>query len=234
LNQLKNYLFYEDDWATIYCGNCFKILPKIPKTNTAIVTDPPYGTGFDFTKKRKGRKTGLNWATENNADKDREWSPMIGDTSILDPTSFLEFKEVILWGGNNYPGLHPSRGWLVWDKRKDSTQDNHGDAELAYTNLDMPIRIHRQIWRGIVREGDENLSRTSKFHPTQKPVALMRWCIQFVTAQIIFDPFMGSGTTCVAAKSLNRKSIGIEIEPKYCEIAVKRLRQEVFDFRKLT
>lgn len=230
--QLSDYLFYHDEWATIYCGNCQEILPLIPKENTAIITDPPYGTGFDFSKKRKGRTRGLNWVAGNSADKNREWSTMIGNKSKPDLKIFLQFKEVILWGGNNYVDLPPSRGWLIWDKRIDMASDNHGDAELAWSNMDMPIRIHRQIWRGIVREGEENLSRQWKYHPAQKPLRLMRWCISFCKSSFILDPYAGSGSTCVAAKSLNRRSIAIEIDPQYCEIIKRRLRQEIFDFSK--
>jgi DNA modification methylase len=144
---------------------------------------------------------------------DRKWSNIIGDDSPLDITPLLRFPEIIIWGANNFTNLLPSRGWLIWDKRRDQTSDNHGDAELAWSNIDMPIRIHRQIWRGIVREGEENLSRQYKYHPTQKPVRLMRWCISFVKSSIIIDPYAGSASTCLAAKSLNWCSIAIEIDP---------------------
>ena len=132
--------------------------------------------------------------------------------------------QVILWGGNNYVGLPPTRFWLVWDKRRDTTADHHGDCELAWTNLDSVIRCHRQLWRGIVREGEENVVNGDKHHPTQKPLELMKFCAR-MTSGTILDPFMGSGTTGVAAVRLGRAFIGIEIEPKYFDIACRRISE---------
>ncbi len=205
----------------LYLGDCREILPTLGKVD-AVVTDPPYGIDFDFGRERKGRKTGLSWGAAGG-DIQRDWSRIIGDNVTFDPAPFLAFDEVILWGGNNYPGLPPSRCWLIWDKRRDTTPDHHGDAEIAWTNLNTVIRVHRQLWRGIVREGQENVALSPKFHPTQKPLALMEWSLGFVDGHTILDPFMGSGTTGVACVKLGRKFIGIEIEEKYFDIACKRI-----------
>jgi site-specific DNA-methyltransferase (adenine-specific) len=207
--------------CTLYLCDCLEILPTLGNVD-ACITDPPYGIGFRWTGARRGgRRYGLVWAQKSN-DRQPDWRNIAGDDRPFDPTPWLQFPQVILWGGNNYDGMPSARRWLVWDKRRDMTPDHHGDAELAWTNLDGVIRIHRQVWRGIVREGAENVANSVKHHPTQKPVALMEWCIG-MTAGLVFDPFMGSGTTGVACVKLGRRFIGIEIEPKYFDIACRRI-----------
>lgn len=209
--------------CTLYEGDCREIdLPR----HAAIVSDPPYGIDFDFGRERKGRKSGLSWGI-SGGDIQRGWSKIVGDNTTFDPSPWLSYKHVILWGANNYPNMPPARCWLVWDKRRDTTPDHHGDAELAWTSLDGVIRVHRQMWRGIVREGEENVALQSKHHPTQKPVALMRWCIKQLPddGTLIIDPFMGSGTTGVAAARLGRAFVGIESEPRYFDIACRRIEQ---------
>lgn len=130
----------------------------------------------------------------------------------------------IIWGGNYYP-LPPSRGWLAWCK-PDSVA-TMGSIELAWTSKDMPAK------HLIYSIAATNKERNG--HPTQKPLAVMKWCISFVPeARTILDPFAGSGTTLVAAKDLGRNAIGIEINESYCEIAVKRLAQSVFNFENTT
>jgi site-specific DNA-methyltransferase (adenine-specific) len=206
----------------LWLGDCYEILPTLPKVD-ACVTDPPYGIDFDFGQVRKGRAAGLAWGV-SGANIQRDWSRIKGDDKPFDAGMWTQFPQAILWGGNNYAGMPPARCWLVWDKRRETTPDHHGDAELAWTNIDSVIRVHRQVWRGIVREGEENVANSDKHHPTQKPLALMRWCVRMTTGTV-FDPFMGSGTTGVACVKLGRKFIGIEIEPKYFDIACRRIEQ---------
>lgn len=133
---------------------------------------------------------------------------------------FVSSQKQIVWGGNYY-ALPPSRGWLVWYKR--DAPPSLADAELAWTSIDMNTQLFD--WP-IAASNSERVG-----HPTQKPVALMRWAIRCAgECGSILDPFMGSGTTLRAAKDLGRKAIGIEIEERYCEIAANRLRQEVLTF----
>jgi site-specific DNA-methyltransferase (adenine-specific) len=89
--------------------------------------------------------------------------------------------------------------------------------------------MFRREWGGGGTLARENGAKTRSMHPNQKPIALMRWCIEKCPPGTVLDPYMGSGTTIRAAKDLGRKAIGIEIEERYCEIAAKRLAQGVLD-----
>jgi site-specific DNA-methyltransferase (adenine-specific)/modification methylase len=184
------------------------------------IADPPYGIGYVH-----GQGGGSAARSTSFADV-----AILGDMAPFDPAPWLRFNRVVLWGANHYADKLPSSaGWLVWDKRDGMKGNDQSDCELAWTNWLTTARIHRQAWNGMITTGEQRGKR--RVHPTQKPVELMAWCIAFDDSNgTILDPFMGSGTTLVAAKQLNRCAIGIEIEEKYCEIAAKRLSQEVFDF----
>jgi site-specific DNA-methyltransferase (adenine-specific) len=212
----------------IYCADSKShILPPAD----LLLTDPPYGIGFKFRNKRGGR-AGLDWGSSKNGDHNPDWMMVQGDEKPFDPGSLLKYENLVIWGANNFADKLPSsRGWLVWDKLGNKKPCDFGDCELAWTSKNMSIRIWRQLWRGIVREGRENVVNGPKVHPCQKPVELMKWCINFFPeSNIILDPYMGSGSTLIAAKELGKKFIGIEISEEYCAIAVKRLRQGVLDF----
>lgn len=192
--------------ATLYHGDCREILPTLPKVD-AIVTDPPYGLGEKWNG--GGGSKNSSWRFDPSEAKtwDMEapnWMPELA--SIAD--------EVIIWGGN-YFAMSPSRCWLVWDKKQNDSWTT-GQCELAWTNLDRPVRAFRFAQCEQVNEG-------KKEHPTQKPLALMEWCFKWVSGQLVLDPFMGSGTTGVACINLGRSFIGIERERKYFEIACERI-----------
>lgn len=199
--------YYQDDAVTIYHGDCRELLPNIEAD--VLITDPPYGIGDRWAK---SRMIGRNGAP-------RLWGQ--GETwdAVAADLSHLPALPSIIWGGN-YFGLPAARGWLVWDKVQTFTG---ADAELAWTNLDMPVRVFRMARVAAYT----NRTDGPKSHPTEKPIELMRWCVAFTPPGVILDPFMGSGTTLRAAKDLGRKAIGIEIEERYCEIAANRCRQEV-------
>jgi DNA modification methylase len=123
--------------------------------------------------------------------------------------------------------MPPSPCWLVCDK------DNSGDfadCELAWTNFNSAVRKFLWRWNGMLQE--PNAPKETRYHPTQKPQGLFSEILGKYSKEgkLVLDPFLGSGTTCYCAKKLNRYSIGIEIEEKYCEIAAKRCMQESFEF----
>lgn len=192
--------------ATLYLGDCREILPTLPKVD-AVVTDPPYGLG---DKWQGGGGSGGKSAWKFHPSEAMAWDGATSDGVV----ELSSHPECIIWGGNYYP-LPPARGWFVWDKKQPDTWTT-GQCELAWTNLDRPIRAFRMAQCELANEGE-------KHHPTQKPIALMKWCLKWLKAQTILDPFMGSGTTGVAAVQMGRKFIGIEREHKYFEIACKRI-----------
>lgn len=160
--------------------------------------------------------------------KTKDYPQVIGDDKQFDPSFLLNFnKPTILWGANYFCTKLPiSSGWLVWDKERSDDLDQ-STCELAWTNCVKGVRRLRWLWNGALRASHEEL-----VHPTQKAEAVMKWCIALSqTTGTVLDPYMGGGTTLVAAKHLNRKAIGIELEEKYCEIAAKRLQQSVMEMQ---
>ncbi len=188
----------------LICGDCLEIMPTLGKVD-AVVTDPPYGIA-DVWKGGGGH----GWKPT----KERPQERYVWDASAPQKTIDLLLKigkTQIIWGGN-YFNLPTSRGWLIWVKPERGF--SMSEAELAWTNIDMPMRVYE------CRRSDPD-----REHPTQKPLTLMRWVIENYTKQgnTILDPFMGSGTTGVACMQLNRNFIGIEFDPGYFEIAKKRI-----------
>ena len=202
--------------ATLYLGDCLEILPTLGKVD-AVVTDPPYGIGVDQAMHRAGgTKYGLSLARK------REYAPTDWDSAPPTEETIRLIcsmaRHQIIFGGN-YFGLPASRCWLVWDKVNGGNA--FADCELAWTNLDKPVRRIEWMWNGMLRKGREERND----HPTQKPVGVMKWCIEQLPSDCstILDPFMGSGTTGVACARLGRKFIGIEIEERYFSIACRRI-----------
>jgi len=185
--------------ATLYLGDCREILPTLGKVD-AVVTDPPYGIGMDGGKIGKSVYEKMDW--------DKEAPDLTAILSLQVPT--------VIWGGNYFP-LPPNALWLVWDKKNDPT--TFADCELAWTNISGAIRIFRWLWSGPYQQ-----KREERWHPTQKPLALMEWCLGFVPG-LVLDPFMGSGTTGVACAKKVRPFVGIEREPSYFDIACRRIER---------
>jgi DNA modification methylase len=185
--------------CTLILGDCSEMPPH---DVGAVVTDPPYGIGMD------GGEIGK--AVYEKKDWDGQAADIGGILALSVPT--------IIWGGNYFP-LPPSGRWLVWDKKNDPT--TFADCELAWTNIPGAVRVFRWLWSGSYQQ-----KREERFHPTQKPLALMEWCLGFIPPDLtVFDGFMGSGTTGVAAARLGRKFVGVEIDPGYFEIACERVRK---------
>jgi len=192
-------IYYSDELVTIYHGDCRDILPTLPKVDL-VLTDPPYGIGANKQTLGTGKKEfyrGGNW--------DAERTPLV---NMLPDIA----GEVVVWGGNYYTDmLEPTNDWLIWHKKNDGL--SFSECEVAWSNLGCQMRHISHHWGG-----------ECKVHPTEKPLAVIVWAMSYSkTEGLVFDPFMGSGTTLRAAKNLGRKAIGIEIEEKYCEIAAKRM-----------
>jgi DNA modification methylase len=183
-----------------------------------VFTDPPYGVsivkdgmvGADFGVAKKGK-----------------YHQVEGDgTTDVAHEAIAVFRELdvptqIVWGGNYFADQLPAGScWIIWDKRAETGIVNtFADCEIAWTNQSSPARIYRQLWNGMIREGESE----KRVHPTQKPIALAEWCFEnYGDPQNILDPFLGSGTTLIAAEKTNRKCYGLEIDPIYCDVIVKR------------
>lgn len=220
--------YYEEAGIQIFHGDCREILPRMPQCDL-LCTDPPYGIGE--AKKNHQSRGGRPYKGSNGKPiPGNDYGPPLEWDNATPPRWLLEqaidkARHAILFGGNYY-GLEPSSCWLVWDK--DNGANDFADCELAWTNLKKAVRRLRFRWQGMLQE-HMGADKEPHFHPTQKPLAVMTWAIQQAPddCAVILDPWMGSGTTLRAAKDLGRKAIGIEIEERYCEIAVNRLRQGV-------
>ena len=194
--------YYDEGGITIYHADCRDILPHLPKVDL-VLTDPPYGLGSKLEGGNWGQRVGLASA----------WDVLFDDVDLI----LKSGTNTIIWGGNYYQ-LPLTRCWLGWIKR--DAVPTVASLELAWTSFDAPSKY---IDCTIAQTNPERNG-----HPTIKPYKVMQWCIRQANQEgTILDPFMGSGTTLVAAKDLGRRAIGIEIEEKYCEIAVRRLAQEV-------
>ena len=217
--------------CTLYLANCLDVLAEIGcGTVDAVVSDPPYGINFDCSKKRT-RKSALSMGVTPLAD--RRWRKINGDNKPFDPSPWIRYRKVILWGANHYADKLPPSSvptcWLVWDKKIDTTPDNFSDCELAWTNLPGVVKKFSHLWRGMVRAGKENISKGPKLHPFQKPEALMMSCLALCKLDlgaVVLDPYMGSGTTGVACIKNGFNFIGIDNDEEHFEVAVKRIQME--------
>jgi DNA modification methylase len=205
--------YYEHKGITIYHGDCLEIIPELEAVDLCL-TDPPYGIGAYKT----GTMGGGVLAKQSSYDK-TDWDSKPIDFNLLWKLLSLG-KYACCFGGNYYP-VPPASCWLVWDK--ENGRNNFADCELAWTNYGRAARLIKHQWNGMLRKNKE-----PRYHPTQKPLDVIAWAIGLAPKHTtILDPFMGSGTTLRAAKNLGLNATGIELEEKYCEIAARRLQQEV-------
>lgn len=208
-------------------GDCLEVMKTFAdKSFDLVLTDPPYGLDYAKSENHKQGKFGK----QSSFHEDSEW-----DSSIPPKEYFGEIfrvsKNQIVWGGQYFTQfLPPKRCWIVWDKVNDDFY-SLPDGDLAWTSFDSRIRFFRRphgMDKGFMTKRENG---GGNFHPTQKPKELMKWCIETykdrdIGSFTILDPFMGSGTTLLAAKELGYSATGIEISEKYCEIARSRLAQE--------
>lgn len=199
--------------AELWLGRCEDVLPGLTGIDS-LVTDPPYGIAYRTTYGRRRLPNG-KWMEA------AAFAPVIGDDAAFDPAALLGFRSIILWGANHYADRLPAASqWLVWDKRGPVIPARaQADCELAWTNIGGPARMIRHVWDGMVKDSERGESRA---HPTQKPIAVMEWCLRF-TDGTVCDPYMGSGTTGIAALKLGRPFIGIEVDEQHFATACRRI-----------
>jgi site-specific DNA-methyltransferase (adenine-specific) len=191
-------------------GDCREIMPTLVRVD-AVVTDPPYGIGYVH-------------GAEKGKFASKLLAPIIGDDKPFDPSPFLRFP-CLMWGANHFAARLPGGGrWIVWDKRDGIGSNDHSDIEIGW--ISGPRRADRiisHLWNGWAKASERGVPRV---HPTQKPISVMRWCLELMAdAETILDPFMGSGTTLVACAKMGRKGIGIELDPGYFDSACRRVEQ---------
>jgi DNA modification methylase len=194
--------------ATLYLGDCRDVLPSLEPVSS-IVTDPPYGIGRDGQKRTTGGNGG------RKAYDFKGWDAERPEREIFDALLNLS-DDIIIWGGNYFADILPATGkWLVWDKGQ---RINQSDGELAWTSHPGALRIKVLNRVELMTDGAE--------HPTQKPVRLMKWCLaQTRNDGAVLDPFMGSGSTGVAAVTMGRDFIGIERDADHFAVACRRITE---------
>lgn len=188
--------------CTLYLGDCRDVLSTLGPVD-AVVTDPPYG--IDFTQRTTGAK-------------------IHGDDQDFDPAPFLALTdECLFWGAENFAQRLPRGRWLVWIKRavEMAAPKSYGDCEIAWLSTPGCVKAMRHISDGCIRQGAEH--GIVRQHPSQKPIAIMDWCLTFISGETILDPFMGSGTTGMACARSGRRFVGIEIDPDHFNVACLRI-----------
>lgn len=192
----------------IYLGDCLELMKQIPdKSIDCVITDPPYGIGEDGGKFRDRKGGGHRVLEKISWDKETPSKEYFNEILRIS-------KNQIIFGGNYFTDKLPvSRGWIYWDKLMGG---DFSDGELAWTSFDRVLKKYTLCNK-----------MGGKEHPTQKPIELLKWILKNYTNEndLILDPFLGSGTTAIACYDLKRRYIGIEKEPKYYDIAKKRIEQ---------
>ena len=212
--------YYQDEKSgiTIYHGDCLQIMKEFPNKHFDLcLTDPPYG--FLNGSKSFGSGKGKSMAKPRKFNID--WDKPIDKTYFEE--IFRLSKNQIIFGFEHFNSLLPtSRGIYCWDKKRPQGTD-YSEFELIWTSFNKRTEFIRYTWHGMIRQGKDKIK-----HPTQKPEEIIKRLLEKHSNQsdLILDPFMGSGTTLVAAYKLGRKAVGIEISEAYCKIAVKRIKKE--------
>jgi site-specific DNA-methyltransferase (adenine-specific)/modification methylase len=208
--------------ATLYLGDCREIAPTLARP-AAVISDPPYGQNYGSAVRRFSRWNDAHLAREV------EMLPAIaGDDEPFQPAPWLDAAPILLlWGAHKFHQRLPDGMWLVWDKVPTGKERTQGDGEAAWINRPGAMRILRHLWDGICVD-DRSDIEDGRLHPMQKPVAVMSWSItqaRVPAGGVILDPYMGSGSTGVAAVQMRHPFVGIEIEPRYFDIACRRIEE---------
>ena len=202
----------------LYLGDCLEIMPTLEDGSVdAVITDPPYGTNWNCDYASWIRPSAKMQGGNNR----RSYSQIKNDKTQINLTPFMKYKRLVIWGATYYMDQLGKGSLLVWHKRKSGFL---ADAEVAWMNKGGGVYVFYEPVEKMQKH---------RVHPTQKPVSVMEWMIKKATKEgdTILDPFMGSGTTGVACVQTGRNFIGIEIEPKYFEIAEKRIASAQLQMR---
>lgn len=205
--------------ATLYLGSNADVLPSLDRA-CSIVTDNPYGMDWDTDSTR------FTGGQHKRGDGRDDWSAIEGDAEPFDPTPWLEFRSTVLWGANHFWGRLPIGKTLLWLKKPTHLLGTFlSDFEVGWASGGYGCFAHYRQFPPPSRIIENDGKRVG--HPTQKPVSLMHWCItEFARGdQPVIDPYMGSGTTGVAATRLGRTFIGIERAPSYFDTACRRIEE---------
>jgi site-specific DNA-methyltransferase (adenine-specific) len=219
--------------AELWHGDCLEVLPLLPKT-AAIVSDPPYGMGWNVDSTRfSGGDPTRKWCRANAQAAGKkvgndDWKAVEGDSEPFDPAPWLAFPKCVLWGFNHYASRLPVGTTLIWLKKHDAQFGTFlSDAELAWMKGGHGVYAYRKTFTARTRAKEAHGTAgydLKPAHPTQKPEGLMAWCIEKVgRPEVVADPYMGSGSTGVAAMNLGLRFIGVEIHRPYFDIACARI-----------
>jgi hypothetical protein len=195
----------------------------VPLEEVALIhDDPPYGVGEKTDRKRRGRDKVSGAGLHGGNYSCRDFPLVVGDDKPHDPLAVLSLERpTVLWGANHYASRLPdSPSWILWDKRDRTGPDDNADGELAWTNLDGPLRIFRHLWRGLCRASETGSGHLS---PTQKPIALCVWVYQrakLKRGDLVFVPHMGSGPDLAACRAMGLRCIACDVESWCCKTAV--------------
>lgn len=199
----------------LYCGDCREILPTLGNVD-ACITDPPYGIDLDTAKSGNRHR--------------QQFAKIIDDDKHFDPSPLMEYPDVILWGCNHFcDRIPPHQGqWYFWDKvTQNALKVRIAEGEYAWHKKGTKPRAFRHLWSGAYRASEAG---ERAVHPTQKPVVLMQWCMdaaKLPEGATVLDPYMGSGSTIIAAIRTGRKAIGIENDPEHFKTACERIKREL-------
>lgn len=200
--------------ATLWLADNAEVLPTLDRA-CSIVSDPPYGMGWNTDSHRYSG--GATSHRKRRMEGRGDWGNIANDDKPFDPTPWLDFRNVILWGSNHYGARLPVGTTLVWLKRLDPAFGSFlSDAEIAWQKGGHGVYAFRDLTNYALC--------SERAHPTQKPLGLMEWCVGR-TEGVVVDPFMGSGSTGVACVALGRPFVGIEVELRHFETACRRIEQ---------
>lgn len=219
-------LYYQDDYVTLYHGDCREVLPGLTETADLLVTDPPYGVDFKS-----------NWSGHAKIANDDGTADIMGMLALA-VTKLRRHRHAYVFGAWDFAGTNlTAHTQLIWDKGIVGM----GDLSMPWGTSHEPItfavhesskanreqgkgRLSARIRQGTVLRADRTNGASSRRHPTEKPVTLLRQLIESSSCfgDLVLDPFAGVGSTLVSAALEGRRSVGIELEEKYCEISAKR------------